>query len=780
MNQASEERVRSMQQQQRGWWITGMAGLAVALAASATGVCAADAADAANPAARLEAPTVEVVGTTPLPGVGVSVDRVPANVYAATDADLRKQQSFDLSEFLDRNLSSVNLNSGLANNAQPDLNYRGFTGSPLLGIPQGISVYVDGVRVNEAFGDVVNWDLIPHNAISSINLIPGSNPVFGLNTLGGAVSITTKSGREYPGGSVGVQGGSWGRGQGDVEFGSRKGDTDFFVSASGLHEGGWRDHTETREQQLFGKVGYQTATVDIDLSYSFANNYLEGTQVSPLSLLFSDPKQAFTWPDSTRNRVDFFNLRMSQVLPGDRILAGNVYYRNYQSTNFNSNLNDCSPAPCVPSPQASNIIGTTRTLTMGGTVEYTSLAALAGHENKWTVGASYDNGRTQFTQTSQDAVFTADRDTVGIDDFTPQTSVSAANRYLGLYATDTYSLRNNLHLTLSGRFNRAEVNLTDLTGQAPDINGVNTFQRFNPAAGLNYNPLPALNSYVSYNEGMRAPTPVELTCANPAAPCLLPNAFLSDPPLRPVVARTWEAGLRGKLDARTRWNLTFFHTAVRDDIEFVSASATGSAGYFQNVPRTRRQGIEAAFEPGWDRFRLRAAYSLVSATYQSPFIINSPNNSAANANGDIQVMPGNRIPGIVRNNLKLRAEWDASERVLLGATVQRSGNQYARGDENNADVNGPVPGYTLLHLDGRWRVTDQLQVIGKAINVFNRSYQTFGALGSNYFTGPGFTYAGSGVPEQFRTPGMPRAVFVGLRYDFDRPKNAPRGADHDD
>ena len=82
---------------------------------------------------------------------------------------------------------------------QPDVNYRGYTASPLLGTPQGLSVYMDGVRLNQPFGDIVSWDLIPRTAIASTTLMPGSNPLFGLNTLGGALSIQTKSGVTHPG-----------------------------------------------------------------------------------------------------------------------------------------------------------------------------------------------------------------------------------------------------------------------------------------------------------------------------------------------------------------------------------------------------------------------------------------------------------------------------------------------------------------------------------------------------------------------------------------------------
>ena len=152
-----------------------------------------------NPASQIEAPTVEVISTTPLPGIGVPVSEVPANVQAATGAEMQKQESINLPDYLDRNLGSVSINESQGNPYQPDVNFRGFTASPLLGLPQGLSVFQDGVRINDPFGDVVNWDLVPQGAISSMVLIPGSNPVFGLNTLGGALVLTTKSGFDSPG-----------------------------------------------------------------------------------------------------------------------------------------------------------------------------------------------------------------------------------------------------------------------------------------------------------------------------------------------------------------------------------------------------------------------------------------------------------------------------------------------------------------------------------------------------------------------------------------------------
>jgi len=733
-----------------------------------------------NPASVLEAPTIEVVGTTPLPGIGIPVDQVPANVQSATGETMRKQQTLTLPEYMERNLGSVTFTDSQANPFQPDLSFRGFTGSPLLGAPQGISAFMDGVRINEAFGDTINWDLIPQSAISTMTLIPGSNPVFGLNTLGGAVSVNTKSGREYPGASVEGSWGSWNRQNLQAEFGGSKGPLDLFVTANYLDENGWRDHSQSRLQQAFGKVGYQTADFDADLSYTYADNILRGTQASPLSLLDSGRQLAYTYPDSTVNRLDFTNLKMSKVLTQEQILTGNVYYRKLQVTNFNSNVtDDFTGGLCPPDCPAANVQSTTDQATYGGTLEFSVLKPLWGFENKFTLGTSYDHGDIRFKQSSQNAVFTNDRNTIGVEPFKLGTDVKGTNTYTGLFFTDTISFSERTHLTLSGRYNHASVSVRDQTGTTPDLNGDNIFVRFNPAVGLNFNPSKALNTYLTYNEGMRAPTPMELTCANPAAPCTLPNAFLSDPPLKPVISKTWEVGARGLLAANTSYTASLFRTDLRDDIQFISASTSNTAGFFQNVGKTRRQGVELGIQQGIGKLAMSAAYSLIDATYQTPFVENSPNNSSADSAGNIQVNAGDHIPGIPRHNFKLRADYAFTPRIVAGLSVVYASSQFSRGDENNKDVNGAVPGYTVLNLDGHWNVTEQLQFFAKVTNLFNRNYETFGILGKNFFREPGFTYDfASASPEQFRSPGAPRGVWIGVRYEFDKPRKPANGDEH--
>ncbi|HJY76799.1 MAG TPA: TonB-dependent receptor, partial [Burkholderiales bacterium] len=399
-------------------------------------------------------------------------------------------------------------------------------------------------------------------------------------------------------------------------------------------------------------------------------------------------------------------------------------------------------------------------------------APVGGRKNQLTIGGNFDSARTRFTGESQPADFTPDRGTTSSEPFGIDTSVTARQQLYSLYAQNILSVTEAWSVTLAASANGSRVRIEDTSDTQPELNGDHSFFRVNPAAGVAWSPRRGDTWYANYSEGMRAPTPIELTCADPAAPCRLPNIFLADPPLKKVVSRTLELGLRQALGANLRVSAALFRTDLSDDIQFISTSgATINAGFFQNVGDTRRQGLELALEGGTGRLRFAARYARVNATFESPFTAFSPNNSAADAAGDIHVEPGNRIPGIPRDALKLRGELDAFERATFGATLLAFSSQYARGDENNHDRNGPVPGYALLNLDARWRFQADWELFATMTNLLDRTYASFGVLGANFFTGPGNTFdAGNVQPEQFRTPGLPRAAWIGLRYETGRKK----------
>src|SRR5438309_8565766 len=218
-----------------------------------------------NAATAQELPQVMVIGNAPLAGFGLPLDQVSSNVQTADSEDLKRAQTTDVAAYLNRSFSGVNVSESADNPFQRDINYHGFTASPLLGTPEGLSVYVDGVRVNESFGDTVNWDLIPQSAISTVTLMSGSNPVFGLNTLGGALLLRTKSGHDNPGTGFEATGGSFGRRSFEGETGGGLGNFDYFLTATLFDESGWRDLSASRVRQGFGKAGWQNERADIDL-----------------------------------------------------------------------------------------------------------------------------------------------------------------------------------------------------------------------------------------------------------------------------------------------------------------------------------------------------------------------------------------------------------------------------------------------------------------------------------------------------------------------------------
>ncbi len=716
-----------------------------------------------------QAPAVEVVAPTPLPGLGVPKDKVPANVQTGDAEDLRNPGTMTLPDLMERSFDSVNINQSQGNPYQPDINFRGFTGSPLLGTSPGLSVFQDGVRINEPFGDGVNWDLIPNPAIATITLMPGSNPVFGLNTLGGAISITTKNGFDFPGLVVQGYGGSFRRAAGDIEYGGSADRVGYYVTGNGFYERGWRQNTSTHIWQGFGKLSFRDRDTNLDFSFTGGSNTLNGAQAIPISFLEQQRSQSYTFPDTFKNELTAFTLNGKHSVSERSLLQGTLYYRGLRSKNFSTNVNDgFDPTlPVAPgNTEGENVAIDVNTKGWGFGAQYSYLGNLGPLPNQLTIGASLDAGRTDFTQSDQEANFASDRSSIPVGGFVTETQARTTNQYWGVYFTDTLSLATWVDVTLAGRYNWAEVKIQDTSGTNPALDGNHKFNRFNPAVGVTFKPMAALTAYAAYNEGMRIPTPVELTCADPSAPCSLPNAFLADPPLDPIIAKTMEAGVRGPITPGVRWHATAYQTALESDILFVSASASApNTGFFQNVGTTRRRGVELGVSGTADRWRFGASYSYINAQFRTSFTEFSPNNSSANAIGDIQVQSGDRIPGIPTNIFKLRAAYAFGGGFTLGGGMFAQNSQYVRGNENNQDPNGKIPGYTVFNVDARWNFARGWELFGMINNLFNRKYETAGVLGLNFFNGSGNTFdATNTVKEVFLSPAAPFGAWIGVRY----------------
>ena len=176
--------------------------------------------DARAQGATIQLPAITVIGTTPLPGAEIPREKVPAANYVLSDEELRPNEVANVTDALETRISGVNLNQAQGNPFQPNLTYRGFEASPLAGNPQGLAVYVNGARFNQPFGDTVNWDLVPSIAIHRM-VLEGSNPAFGLNALGGSISVEMKNGFNYQGAEMELMGGSFGRINSSLQYGRR-------------------------------------------------------------------------------------------------------------------------------------------------------------------------------------------------------------------------------------------------------------------------------------------------------------------------------------------------------------------------------------------------------------------------------------------------------------------------------------------------------------------------------------------------------------------------------
>jgi outer membrane receptor protein involved in Fe transport len=745
-------------------------------------------------AENLSTSLIEVVSPTPLPSLGIPLNQVPSNVQIGSAKEISQQGSLNLSDFLDSNLGSINTSGSVGNPYQNDVSYRGFNASPILGNPIGLSVYLDGVRFNEPFGDIVNWDLIPMNAISAINLMPGSNPLFGLNTLGGSLSVNTKNGADDLGLKASLMGGSWGRRAFEFEAGgvNKEKNIDYFVAGNIFHEDGWRDHSSSDVRQLFSKVRWHGEKSNLDLSVALADNEMEGTQALPMSMM-SAPEKPYTYPDSIKNQMVMINLKGDHLIGETKLLAGNVYYRRNQMKSFNSNaqfsdacLNgllgsfshchatngtDDVTGGVAPNDytgiDAQNVLSKTIQNGYGGSMQLTLLGDVLSHKNQATVGASADLSSIRFNQNGYLANL-INYETVTDPSLTLQTEVGlkAKTYYYGIYGTDNFALNEQVNITLSGRYNVAFIDMKGsnsdfTTNTISSLDGNHRYSRFNPAVGLNYNPSSQLGFYGGYNEGMRAPTPIELACANKDIPCSLPTGFNSDPDLKKVVSKTWEGGVRGKLSDKIRWNASVYQSDMTNDIQFITANVSGR-GYFDNVGDARRRGVELGAQAKLDGLTLVANYGFVDATYESNFIINSVANSSSSADlataGTINVNKGNRMPGIARQTLKLRGVYDLTPTWNVGTHVIVAAGQFAQGDQNNQDSHGKIPGYAVVNLDSRYSVTNQWSIFAKVNNLFDKDYSTFGTLGQNIYS--------SDPNEQFRTPAAPRAGWLGISYSF--------------
>jgi len=753
-----------------------------------------------TPQATTTLPAIEVIGTSPLPGIGIDRDKLPSNAQSLPPPDIAKQGPAPLGNQLDQRIGSINVNANQDNPYQPDIQYRGFEASPVLGTPIGVAVYQNGIRLNEPFGDNINWDLVPDFAINRVSVIP-TNPLYGLNALGGALVIDMKTGFNAPGGVAEAMGGSFGTRQFTLQYGKQVGNLAAYIGANAYNDEGFRKFSPSQVRQLYADVGAETDRGTLHLSLTGADNNLNGIGPTPIQLVDIDRSAVFTTPQKFHNTLLMPALNGSLVASDALSFQGNFYLRSAGRQVFNGNTTEAQlcadPTLLCFGDATTPLVGTNglqipasvlgggvpgendntsiTSLGLGGSVQATYTAPLFGRGNHLVIGASLDHGDVDFTGTN--ALGTIDPQTLlvtstGITIAQPDGALTpvrleTTNSYYGLYLSDTLDVTSELAVSVGGRYNLALIHLIDKIGTA--LNGESRFSRFNPAIGATYKITSSLTGYFGYAEANRAPTAGEIACSDPARPCTLDNFLTADPPgLKQVVARTYEVGLRGHFktsitepNGRVEWNLGLFRTDLQDDILSVP-SAIISSGFFENVGSTRRQGVEAGIGYRDDRWTVSANYSLVDATFETTITLSSPNNPFADAAGDIHVSPGNHLPGIPQHRLKLNADYAVTDKWTVGGNLIIASDQYFFGDQSNQ--NPKLGGYYTANLHSSYRITDDVELFALLQNAFDNKYATFGIFGDVTKTPlPGV--ANPSDP-RFVSVAPPLAAFGGLRIKF--------------
>ena len=756
---------------------------------------------AAAPAAS-PTPSPALYPTTPIPGSGIDPDKVPAGVNTVDANQIEREHSANITNALEKFVPSIVVNEVAGNPFQPNVQFRGFVASPVSGTPQGLAVYQNGIRINEAFGDTVNWDLIPTAAIQSVAVI-ANNPAFGLNALGGAINITMKNGFNYHGAEIDTMGGSFGRVQSSAQWGKQYDQFAVYGALEGVHDDGFRNFSASDVRRFYGDVGYKNDTSEFHLNMGAADNDFGATATAPIELLQQYWGATYTTPQTTENRVGYVNLTGRVEATPAWTIEGTAHARIYDQSIVDANStgtqpcaadptllcfgNGVAPANGLNGMQLANsfpgaVLGEidrtmTHSTTTGVSLQATNSDQLFGHTNKFVVGTSFDSSVTQFSASAELGTIGPNFVVTGSGIFLgPSGSpvsigpvdLRATNQYTGLYALDTFDVTNAFSITGGGRYNVANISLQDQLPEQPgtSLNGNDTYTRFNPIIGGTYKIAPSLTAYAGYSEANRAPTPLELGCADPAHPCIIGAFLVSDPPLKQVVARTEEAGLRGSKDlgiGTLGWKAGVFRTINTDDILAIPSPVLQGFGYFQNVGSTRRQGIETEVNLKSKTYQLYASYALVDARFLDALQVGS-NSPFADANGNVQILPGNRIPAIPRNRVKAGIDYSITDAFKVGGDALYVSSQYFVGDESNQAPR--LPGYAVFNLHASYQIDKTFQIYARADNIFDNRYATYGTF---FDTAAVPNFANGGAPftdPRSLSPARPRAFYTGLKATF--------------
>lgn len=728
-------------------------------------------------------PPVEVIGTSPLPGQVIDRELLPYSTQSLRRDKLDEAKGDNMLDFMNRRMPSVQVNDVQGSPFQGDLTFRGSRASPLLGAGQGLSVYLDGVRINEPFGDVVNFDMLPEFSIASVSLVPGANPAFGLNSLGGALSYTTFDGRTAPGLRAEFSAGSFGRKRLDLSYGKVfEGGWHAYVAGTAFDEDGWRDESEGKLGNVLAKIGRDDGTTSWHATVLHGRSKLIGNGLVPAYTLGEDGERVpdlyanreesvYTHPDLTRNEVTQFSLDLQHQIDADTLVSALLYTRKSERTTVNGDEAD------EATDEANAAFNTTATDQTGQGAALSLSRRQGAHQ--WQVGATVDHSKSGYRQLERDGLFTDSRGVEPAPGSEAELSadVDGKSTAFGVYATDTWSLTPRTHVTATARYNRARVS-NQLTTRDDDTDEIENqpretfnYNSVNPAIGIAHRLETGPTLFANVARNNRVPTVIELGCADPEEPCRLPAGLQADPFLEQVISTTVEAGARWTIRPGMRASVAAFRTDNKDDILFRSVSVNGQLGYFANFPKTRYQGLEAEFASTYGALDVGLGYSLLKATYEA-------NGVLRQGERNVTITPGTRIAGLPRHTLKLAADWRLSPELAFGgdlvAVTRRgtSGNEDGlvedpEDGEDGERANLGLPGYAVFNLRAAWKPSSPWEIYAKVNNVFDKRYETFGALAETQFSPTGDYVGEDGEREAvFVAPGTPRSFFVGVRYRF--------------
>ena len=652
--------------------------------------------------------------------------------------------------------AGVTLTNQTGSTSQAEVRLRGFALSPVVGVPQGVSVFVDGVRVNEADASQVHLSLIPSGAVDHMELIRGPVGAFGRNSLAGALNIVTRRGQERAI-EVELEGGSFGWLNGSLGASGSAGDFDGFVVASYDRADGWRQLSSTEERSVFAKVGGRGDKTDGWLSYSFASHDLEGPGPLPESWLEGGPLPPdITDPPADPRELQYTGGSGDLFVPQLHFLSAQVERRlrdrwTLQASAFGRFVDFSQSNDNITEPDA---LGLTDIRTLGSAAQIDfeptdGLIATAGAE--WT----RNDVEIEIRELPNDA----------FPSIVPATTelLETDENNVGTFGEVWWQASPTVSVYGSLRFDYVYLPVRDLLD--PSGSGRNRFSELSGGAGLSKRLDTAWSTFASYGRGFRAPVILEVMCADPADPCQLPFELGPDPPLKPVISDTWQVGVR-MAKVRGSAEVAAYWSEVHDDIFNVTDLETPTRGFFTNLDRTRRAGLEGSLSlvpfATLPSLTIRTTGGWTRASFESEALLSAPflDDDDAGDPGDggdpppPEVEPGDRFPMVpsFTGSVGIRYDTRSSVFELNGSWV---GGQYLIGDEGNDSGFEKLDQYSVLNASVEKKF-GEVWVYLRVSNLLDTNYQSFGILSEN-LRGPTLEV------ERFLTPGHPRHLSAGMR-----------------